>query len=227
MTRVSSLSLLVLLALSGMAKAETSFDLSLKTKPTYRGVLLATDNQPVVQALVEYTTETGLYAGIWASRLQTDQDGRDSEVDYFVGYQRRLTTWFAIDTTLQRYTYQGGEFGNRYDWSELQLATHLGNHLTLIVAAGDNWIGSKEHSYIAELSWRYAVNERFTVLGNVGKHFAERVIPNNFAYREAGLSTVFGGYGIQATWTDTVGIGTERFLADNTISLSVSRQIEF
>ncbi len=221
------LTLLCLWALCSNAYAEVRLDLNLKSKPSYRGVLQVTDNNPVAQGLLEYAADTGFYAGVWASRLETPRDGRDVEIDYFVGYQRRLAEWLALDLTLQRYTYKGAEFGDDYDWTELQVATHWGDHLTVMAAVGENWIGRDERSHVVEASYRYAISDHVTAFVSVGQHFAEDVITDNFAYREVGLSTMLAGFGAHVSWTDIAGADPGPFRTDNTINLSISRRFSF
>lgn len=207
--------------------AEVRLDLNLKSKPSYRGVLQATDNNPVAQGLLEYVAESGFYTGLWASRLQTDRDGRDVEIDYFIGYQRRFAEWLAVDVTLQRYTYKGAEFGDDYDWNELQVATHLGDHFTLMGATGENWIGREERSHVLEASYRYALSDNITAFATLGQHFAKDVIGDNFAYREVGISTMLAGFGVHCSWTDTSGAEASRSRTDDTINFAVSRRFSF
>lgn len=226
MRLVSSLCFACWCACGTSAYAELKLDLNLATKPSYRGILQATDNNPVPQGLMEYVADNGWYAGAWASRLHTEFDDRDSQVDFFVGYQHRFSERLAIDTTLQRYTYQGGEFGNGYDWTELQVAAHIGDNFTIMAGVGDNWIGRGERSSVLEASYRYAINDRYTMFATIGQHYAEDVIPDNFAYREVGINTVFLNFGLGISWTDTTGARTASFRTDDTLSLTISRRFK-
>jgi len=204
---------------------EADLDVTVKSDASYRGVRQAFDDKPVYQAQLEMRRENGLYAGVWGSRANSIADSRDSEVDFYVGFQRRWNHGFATDFTLQRYTYQGAEFGKDYDWNELQVAAHLGDHFTVLGAVGDNWIGRNERSYLLEGTYRYALSAWLSGYATVGHQFAEQVVGRDFSYREAGLGVVLAGFDVVVSWTDTTGFDHNPFLTDDTWQVSLSRRI--
>ena len=204
-----------------------SLSLGVESRPSYRGVLQATDHQPVLHGLVEVAAESGWYAGVWASRFETVLDDRKSQVDYYVGYQARMSADFALAVNLQRYTYQGADFGNDYDWNEIQVKAFVGNHFSVLVGAGDNWIGRDQASYVLEGAYQYALSERFSAFATLGHHFAADVVGTNFSYREVGLGGKWLGFDVRVSWADAVGIDNHPVLADVTWSVSLSRRFSF
>ncbi len=205
-----------------VAAIDGHLDVAVRSKAAYRGVLQAQDDKPVYQGTVEVVGDNGAYVGAWLSRAHSERDDRDLEVDYFVGIQRQWNDKLATDVTLQRYTFHGAEWGNDYDWTELQLAAHVGDHLTLLAAVGDNWIGLDERSHVFEATYRYAITSWLNVYGSVGRSFAEDVIGRNYSYRELRIGGIVRGIDVQVSWSDTTM--DDSAFADDTWSIGFTRR---
>ncbi len=206
--------------------AETTVQgtLAVKSGAFYRGFELVADHRPVLQGQLEVRLASGLYAGVWASRVDFDSDDRRYEADYLLGYQKRWRPWLATDVTLQRYTFDARVHGRRYEWNELQLAAHLGERWTLLVAEGDNWAARGRHTRIAEITYRHPLPRRVTAFANAGRHFADGVLADDFTYLEAGAGWALGAYQLQVVWVDVLGHRNPWRTVDNRWLVSIARQ---
>lgn len=173
--------------------AELETSIGLKNKAFYRGFNLSNDSSPVVQLLADLRLENGIYAGVWASTVDFDDD-RQFEFDYFVGYQRRISTNLAFDVTLQRYTFDEDAARGDYNWTELQLTAHLGQRSSIMYTRGHDWIGSDRRSAVVEAIYRHPFPARLTGFVSVGRHIADKVLPQNFNYYETGLIRTVGKF---------------------------------
>ena len=86
------------LGLSAVAQANIIGNISVTSNYVSRGVT-QTNDQAAVQGGLDYTTEEGIYAGVWASNVS---DG--TEIDLYVGYQNSVEG-FDYSVGVVRYEY--------------------------------------------------------------------------------------------------------------------------
>ncbi len=178
--------------LSGTAAAEASVQLVVASDYIYRGLSQMTHG-PAYQATVEYQFDSGVFLGIWGSSADfryTDQV--KAEIDYFVGYQHRLTNNLAFDVTAIRNTYPDVNLFADYDWNELQFTLYLGDQWDLTWGLIDNWLASSEKSRFLETSYRTPLSADVTVDVTVGYQFTEELLGKDYGYAEVGISKALG-----------------------------------
>lgn len=90
------------------AYAETSANISIATDYVYRGISQTSEN-PAIQGGFDINSESGLYAGVWASNVAFDGS---IEIDLYAGYGGNITEDVEFDIGILRYEYpedaQGG-----------------------------------------------------------------------------------------------------------------------
>ncbi len=99
-----------LLAVSTLASAEHhlgsfSANLTLASDYIWRGIS-QTDNEPALQGGVDWSHDSGLYAGIWASNIDSGFLGADVEVDSYIGYSTEVSG-VGVDVGFLHYEYPG------------------------------------------------------------------------------------------------------------------------
>lgn len=102
----------VLAATSTAAMAEVSMSVGVTSNYLFRGISASGDNA-AVSGSIDYSHESGLYAGIWASTLDT---GVGEEVDFILGYGGSAGD-FGYDVSLVNITYP-----QQKDWDYTELA---------------------------------------------------------------------------------------------------------
>ncbi|MCZ6853169.1 MAG: TorF family putative porin [Gammaproteobacteria bacterium] len=178
--------------MSGTAIADASLQLVLANDYIHRG-LSQTTHEATYQGSIEYQFDSGLFLGVWASRADfryTDQV--KAEVDYFVGYQRRLTNNLAFDVTTVRYTYPDVDLRRDYDWTEVQVTIYVGDQWTLSWGLAENWLGFSQKTRFFETGYRTPLPANFTVDVNVGYQLTENLFGENYGYAEVGISKPLG-----------------------------------
>jgi len=118
---------LAVVPLSGFAQAQVpglSWDLAVVSDYRFRSVS-QTDKDPTLQAGFAWKSPSNVYAGAWASGLNSPGDnGPDVQTNFFVGYQYEIDSSMSLDARLSRYMYHGGG-GESQDWNELSTITTL------------------------------------------------------------------------------------------------------
>ncbi len=183
--------------------AEVRSHLAIASDYVFRG-LLKTAGGLAYQGSAEYLADTGLYGGVWASRVDyaRELDERDAEVDYFVGYQRRLSSDIAYDATLVRYTYMGSSPVD-YDWTELQLTAHVLDRWSIGAAVGDDLFGRGERNYHGELTYRHPLPVRVVLDATVGYEWLDRVVGTNYGFAELGVARRIGAFEVRLAFVAT------------------------
>ncbi len=112
---------------SGAAQAqdlipgEFSANVALTSEYAFRGISQS-DEGPAVQGGIDWSHESGFYAGVWASSVEfTDAS---IETDIYGGYAGELANGLTYDIGAIYYLYPGAD--NRYDYDFVEAAFALG-----------------------------------------------------------------------------------------------------
>jgi uncharacterized protein (TIGR02001 family) len=98
-----------LLALAGVAQAQFSSTATLASDYDFRGVSLS-NNNPALQASVDYAYDNGFAIGAWASNIDYG-DGYDGrlELDLYAGFTGKINDKFSWTAGGVFYSYPGSE----------------------------------------------------------------------------------------------------------------------
>jgi uncharacterized protein (TIGR02001 family) len=107
-----------LLAASSSALAEVSATVNLTSDYTFNGVS-QTNNNPALQASLDYAGDDGFYTGAWASTIDFGS-GEDSnlEFDVYAGKYFQLDDKIGLDAGIAYYTYHGDSISDTYNYPE-------------------------------------------------------------------------------------------------------------
>ena len=107
-----------LLAASGAANADLSATVKVASDYTFNGVS-QTSNDPALQASLDYSAQSGFYAGTWASNVDFGGgDDTDTEWDFYLGQFFQLDEKFSLDAGIAYYSYHGESFSDDYNYPE-------------------------------------------------------------------------------------------------------------
>ena len=98
--------------LSTTVSANWSTTITAASDYTFNGVT-QTDNDPAIQASLDYAFDSGVYAGAWASNVDFGDD-TDFELDAYLGKYVQLTDTVSADYGIAYYTYQGNNSDGNY-----------------------------------------------------------------------------------------------------------------
>ena len=131
-----------LFASAGVAQAELSANIATVSNYYFRGVT-QTDDKAAIQGGIDYSHESGLYAGTWLSNV--DFGGKeDAEVDLYAGFGNDIgDTGISYDVGTIYYWYPGA--GGDADGGDIDYAELYGS-------MGWKWVtGSIAYTYWGEL----------------------------------------------------------------------------
>lgn len=194
--------LLLWASFSPTVDAKVKLAVTAATEYSQRGVTL-TAYDPSVQGLLEYEFDNGLFAGLWAGNVQFGQTGDDDyELDFFLGYGRRLTTDFAFDVTFIRYTFPGQNQPRDYDWKELMVSAYLGDRWLLSAGVAENWLATNARTNVAELGYRFPLPYNLSADATVGLQLLPAPY-RDYVYGELGLSRPLGPIDVRVAYIAT------------------------
>lgn len=194
--------------LADSTAAEVDARASITSSYVHRG-LEHSESSPAYQASLEYQA-VNWFAGVWASTVGYGYDGRTSEIDYYLGYGRRLTRNLAVEAIFIRYTYQGDTTRDQ-DWSELQLSAYVADRWNFSWGIADNWWGTDERSRFVEGTYRYPLPAGLMLDATVGYQLTARAAGIDYGYAEAGVSRRLGDFALRVGYAAVERKTRERF----------------
>ncbi|MCV2886358.1 TorF family putative porin [Aestuariibacter sp. AA17] len=114
-TKLSAIALLCALS-SSAAMANWSTTVTATSDYMFNGVS-QTDNNPAIQGSIDYSAESGWYAGTWASNVDFG-DETDVEWDVYAGNYWQLTPEIGLDAGIAYYTYHGASYSDELNYPE-------------------------------------------------------------------------------------------------------------
>ncbi len=193
----------------------------------YRG-LVYSDGDPSFQLGLDYEHESGAFAGIWGSTIDWSNSfgERDTELDYYVGFQFAARDALAITATLVRYTYPGQTGTRSYDYNEaLVTATLFGRYSAEFGYAGDRY-GLGNRARHLELRSEWPVANAWVISAGAGRNDLSDFGASAYLYWDLGASARFSrlivdlrGYGNERP---AGGAGTRSAGSQLVVSLSVA-----
>ncbi|HEY5782754.1 MAG TPA: TorF family putative porin [Lysobacter sp.] len=223
---VSSLAIAVLLTLApvGMARAGASGSVALTSDYIFRGVS-QTNQEPALQAGLEYAADSGFYVGTWGSNINWLSDlstpeapiSSSLELDAYAGYRGKFGDSIGFDVGALYYWYPGDYPSgfNSADTAELYFGISAG-----VVSAKYSYALTDLFGYADSDGSGYldaAVYWEFVPTWTLNVHGGKQWIENNedFEYIDwkLGVTKSFdGGFAVALAYTDT---DTEQALYTN------------
>jgi len=208
----------------------------------WRGVTQS-DHDAALQGSVDFSHESGFYAGVWASgvdftpqdTLPEDEDGAKAEIDLYVGFNHDFSDQWNGDVQFIRYAYPGlnrdASTGQKLDFSYNEYIGKLtyAEFLTGTVAYSSDAFATGEDSlYLAlgashELPWGGV-----SVTGEFGHYHLSKLNDDgsnlNYNHYGLGLSRDFGPVSTALNWTRSDNDGRAFFgrAAHSTLFATVS-----
>ncbi|HEY8521881.1 MAG TPA: TorF family putative porin [Gammaproteobacteria bacterium] len=190
------------------------------------------DGDGSVQLGIDYRHDSGFFAGGWAGNIEYAADeGRDGvrghEVDYYVGYDRRVHD-VRFTFTLSRYTYPGTHLD--YDYGEVAGNVWFHDRVFLSVSYTDDLLGSGRSAthHEAGLAWPLAWNlELGASVGRVRFAYAPG---GGYDHWNVGVSKLAGRFAVDLRYHDSdhpyvsyLGSGAGRWVLSISYSIQAPR----
>ncbi len=204
---------------------EISADLAVTSDYVFRGVSQSQED-PALQAGLNFDHETGFYLGLWGSSvdftpddtLAVDEDGANVEIDAFIGYGFDFAEDWSGDVQVVHYLYPGSNAGFDYDYSEFLGAVSFKEYVTATIGYSNDVFNSDEDGVYLGLSGNYELPwGGLSLTGEVGTYDIDKGNDDgsDFSYSHWGLgvSKSWGPVTTSLNWADTDNDG-ENFYGD-------------
>lgn len=218
---------------AGITAGSFSGHVTLTTDYVWRGVSQSRGD-PAVQGGFQFEHGSGLFAGLWASSVDFPSNAlrdppRDLEIDYYLGYGRRLGGPWSGSLLVTRYTYPGADPSVDYDYDELGATLQLGAWVAASLRYTDSIFGHDEPALAWELNGRYPLSPRFELAAGVGEFDLDHLLGDSYRYWSLALTATAGRFSFELTAIDTDGSAERLFgeeITGSRLVLSVSATTE-
>ena len=216
--------------LSTTVSANWSTTITAASDYTFNGVT-QTDNDPAIQASLDYAFDSGVYAGAWASNVDFGDD-TDFELDAYLGKYVQLTDKVSADYGIAYYTYQGNNSDGNYAeaYTKFGYASEYGQTELNFWYSWDYFGTGAGHviSMIAhtfEIAPNHAIRASFDISNSLdGEKWAWDVNQKkSYKHYRLAYQTSYEGFGIEIAAEDT---SLDYDYADERIVLAISRTFD-
>lgn len=190
------------------ASAEVSGHIALTSEYIYRGLSWSDDN-PALQAGLDYEHASGLFAGIWASTidLSNPTGRRDIELDYYVGWHFASDSPFSASISLIHYTYPDDSGDFDYDHTEALFTAAWNDSYTLELGYTNDLYGFDLSGRHAELRGNWAMPNAWIIGAGLGYNDAGTLASSSYLYWDAGASARYSRVTFDLRWYDNEAPG--------------------
>ncbi|WP_029774461.1 TorF family putative porin [Pseudoalteromonas sp. TB51] len=212
--------------LSTTVSANWSTTITAASDYTFNG-----DNDPAIQASLDYAFDSGVYAGAWASNVDFGDD-TDFELDAYLGKYVQLTDTVSADYGIAYYTYQGNNSDGNYAeaYTKFGYASEYGQTELNFWYSWDYFGTGAGHviSMIAhtfEIAPNHAIRASFDISNSLdGEKWAWDVNQKkSYKHYRLAYQTSYEGFGIEIAAEDT---SLDYDYADERIVLAISRTFD-
>ena len=159
----------LLLSFSALSYADFQADVGFASEYVRQGIKQSSA-KPVLQGNVIYTSQTGLYGGIWGSGVERGSpDSTALELDGFVGFYVPLNDSIAVDLGYTRAAFFGEKTTDDDTYGETFLNLLINQSTTLGYRYSQDFFGSGEDLQTLELAQLYTFGD-FTFESSVRQY---------------------------------------------------------
>lgn len=180
--------------------------LTITSDYVFRGASQSNED-PTVQAGLDYRHSNGLFAGVFAART----DFPDSvfgtnpgsiELDAYLGYSRAAGRDWSWDVAALHYDFPDSS-GFDYSYDELAANLHFRDILRVGATLSDDAGASGDRGWTAEIELRQSLGDRFQLSGSLGNYEFSRTNWNDYVYWDIGVSAIAGRFTFDVRYFDT------------------------
>lgn len=129
--------------LLGAACTHADLNLNIGATSEYvRDGISETRGKPALQAGLTFLHNSGIYAGLWSSGIERNEDSGTYEHDAFAGFNLDLMDGVALDISATRHTWAGDASINNQAYTEGTVRLLLDDAFTLGLRQTGNYLGS-------------------------------------------------------------------------------------
>jgi uncharacterized protein (TIGR02001 family) len=205
------------------AQAEITGTVTATTDYDFRGITQSAQD-PALQGSIDYSHESGLYAGIWASNVDFGDDA-EVEVDYYAGFAGGENVTYDVGVVY--YSYPGSDDFQNYDFAEFY--GELGwKWLTGKLWYSPSFSSTGDSAFYYEANGSFELPANFGLEAHVGYSDGDYwdATENNGGYMDwaVGVTYTLGHFDLGLKWIDGSDLETNDGTPDD-ISSSEARAV--
>lgn len=189
------------------AEPEWSAAIGVASDYTFRGVSQTMERHSI-QASVELSLPSGLYAYAWGSNVDfipdnEPDDGATHEIDLAFGFARELSEDWSVDVALVRYLFPGTIDDIDYDYNELLAALWYDGTYSATIGFSSNVDGTGRDSFLYKLGARIDLPYEMGLDVHYGYHDLSDAYGSSYSYAEAALGRSIDNMSFAVAYIDT------------------------
>ncbi len=207
--------------------AEVSGNVSLATDYVYRGIS-QTNEEATIQGGFDLETDSGFYAGVWASNIAFDGS---IEIDLYAGIGGEISENFGYDVGVLRYQYPSDAGPNDSSFNEIYGSLSYGGFTAGLNYSPDFFFESGKATYVY-LEYSLPLPNEFSV----DFHYGNQTIDDNgtfgapdYAEYYIAVSRSWSDLDFSLTWYDTDLSGADCFggsaVCDSRVVFGLSKSL--
>lgn len=210
-----------LLATATAAHAQVSGTVTATTDYDWRGVT-QTAQDPALQGSLDYASDMGLYAGVWASNVDFGSGDPNVEIDLYAGWSGGETLVWDVGAVY--YTYPGE---SSFNFPELYGS--LGwEFIEGKISYSWDFAGTSETAFYYEANIDYGLPANFGVIGHIGYSDGDGIEAaygqDNYMDWAVGMTYTWSHFDFSLKWVDGEDLETLKNTPDD-IASSEARAI--
>lgn len=200
----------------------TSASVALASDYVWRGYS-QTDEDPAISGSFDYGHSSGLYAGVWASNVDFDDDA-SSEIDIYAGFSSEFgDSGIGYDVGILRYIYDS----ESYDWNEVYASLSYSYFSVGVAHSGSVYDSSEDGTYYSA-GFDYDLPYDIAFSSGVGYYdYDSDVSDDDHTDYRVGISKEMIGFDFGLTYTGMDSDGEDAYgdLADDRVVISISKSM--
>jgi uncharacterized protein (TIGR02001 family) len=209
------------LAAVGFDTSRFNFNLALSSDYVVHGITRS-QGEPVAQAQLGWTAESGLMLGTWLSTVNLNPGhGPTHELDPYIAKRWTLSPDWSVRTDVTRYMFRPSLPTVQYDYTELRGAVAFRDVLDFAVSwspdySGYSWEGAtRDRSMLTyELSGHLPATRWIGLNAGVGRRDLRDSFGLGYWYWSAGTEANFDRVSFAVTWIGTSYGATELYSSE-------------
>lgn len=188
---------LALLLSQAAAPAEFKAYGVLTSDYVFRGVSYS-DAHPAVQAGLDFSADSGLYAGAWASTvdLSGGPNQRDAALNYYAGYHYAMNDDWTLDTNIVAYTFPGASGPVDYDFTEVSVSASYRDRYWLEYSYTPDLYHTNNSAQNLEVYGEWPLSKTLLFGAGAGVYDVAGLSGDDYSYWQAGITRPIGRWSI-------------------------------
>lgn len=227
MRNLRILAALGLVMAAGAASAGVSSTVTLTNDYDFRGIT-QTDEDPAVQASLDFAHDSGWYVGAWASNVDFPGYDGDVELDLYTGFSGSSEGGLGWDAGLIWYTYPGSD--DSATAFKIPNFPEIYGSLSYGMFKGKIWYsndfgGTDESSIYLDANATIPLPENFSILAHLGYSDGDAIdalYGDSYTDYSIGVGYTAGNFNLGLKYVGTDGVDESLGLEDSRVVFTIA-----